>query len=1123
MTVHTCGLASFDTVLAAYDGASGCPVDAANELACGNDTCGIFRGPGAIDFPVTVGQTYYIRVGGYADLAYGSGNARGFGQIEFLLPPPPPPVPDPPLPGPDRKNRYLSFMPTNGTDLVAYRIDLIDSLDFPTCVGMSKWVGPPDPATGIARLQATPDYRDWSLGPAVIHVGDRGIVPAAIYEMRATADGVVFSDPATITTVDRPGNAFWADCVGYFQDDIWTPADGYVTFSDIMAMWSAFAGDVTGPPLVWVDLARDVPNGDIDLDDLYAVLRAYMGDAYPWLPPCDPCTVSLDCDDGLFCNGTETCVDEDCQPGIYPCAPDQQCQESTDTCAATNALMSCRLSETDALPASSVEFEVVLQDVEGLVAYQTAIEIVRIAGSGEVSVGCPDGVAVDLTDPSFVFTGLFSIRSTDCAGLRAAAMIFGNTDVDVGSVPVTLATYTLDISPEAAEGSVFQLSVLGGPDSLLRNLEMSRIPFAIGAPCMLSLGEAQGNLVVDLVSVQGTPLSGRPLHVEWDVRNAAPVATVEYEFSDIIYLSTDAQWDIGDIRLVSVPHTDPVGPGQSYHAETDVVLPGVIPGQYHILVRTDHPQPPEGHTGSTSLLVGMDELTVGVPAQAGFTEAERTRYYKVTVAEGEDLLISLDDLDDAGANELYLSLAAVPTRSQFDYRHMANFAPDQAIRIPRTAAGTYYILAYADEIPPAVPASYSLLAEYPPLEVVTITPDHGGNTGQVTVRLVGARFTSDTVVHLLGAGGEVHEAIEVYFQDATTLDATFELTGASAGFYDFFVDNNAGATVLLEDVFEVLEGGGPIRRPLLTVPSVTRIDRKSVLYAEVTNTGTTDSFVPVSWLRFPDGVRATLDPTVWPNEEAGILLDFTPSDSSALVLPRGVTVRLPVYYIVTTLGTKTFSLGVYSCPAHATPVEDLAWLINDTTRATHTKPKRSDTESLDDWEKWNCTFTIENIGPHFPTTRSSWFDDILRASFEPDWTIDYWSNLSPYPSESSIEFLLWRGVKRRGAVVYDAAGAYLFIYDTRPWIQVVRNSYGVAKVDWVGSNDSLPFYYDESAAAGRTGGIGPLRAAEFSDVPSKDTRTMAIWAIATGAGEATYIMDAEVHASSWAEPFDSPN
>ncbi|MCP4571237.1 MAG: hypothetical protein GY838_02685, partial [bacterium] len=43
--------------------------------------------------------------------------------------------------------------------------------------------------------------------------------------------------------------------------------------------------------------------------------------------------VNGDCDDGLFCNGAETCVDLICQPGSDPC-PGQNCDEVNDQCVA---------------------------------------------------------------------------------------------------------------------------------------------------------------------------------------------------------------------------------------------------------------------------------------------------------------------------------------------------------------------------------------------------------------------------------------------------------------------------------------------------------------------------------------------------------------------------------------------------------------------------------------------------------------------------------------------------------------------------------------------------------------------------------------------------------------------
>lgn len=46
-----------------------------------------------------------------------------------------------------------------------------------------------------------------------------------------------------------------------------------------------------------------------------------------------PCANSAECDDGLFCNGAETCVGNVCQPGTAPCSqPTPNCVEAEDRC-----------------------------------------------------------------------------------------------------------------------------------------------------------------------------------------------------------------------------------------------------------------------------------------------------------------------------------------------------------------------------------------------------------------------------------------------------------------------------------------------------------------------------------------------------------------------------------------------------------------------------------------------------------------------------------------------------------------------------------------------------------------------------------------------------------------------
>ncbi|UCG17744.1 MAG: N-acetylmuramoyl-L-alanine amidase [Phycisphaerales bacterium] len=60
--------------------------------------------------------------------------------------------------------------------------------------------------------------------------------------------------------------------------------------------------------------------------------------------PGSECTVPADCDDDLFCNGTEDCVDETCVPGSDPC-PGQGCDETNDVCVPCDDDGTCELGE----------------------------------------------------------------------------------------------------------------------------------------------------------------------------------------------------------------------------------------------------------------------------------------------------------------------------------------------------------------------------------------------------------------------------------------------------------------------------------------------------------------------------------------------------------------------------------------------------------------------------------------------------------------------------------------------------------------------------------------------------------------------------------------------------------
>ena len=69
----------------------------------------------------------------------------------------------------------------------------------------------------------------------------------------------------------------------------------------------------------------------------------------------------------------------------------------------TNGTMTCELSSNTASPRTSVTLDLFLEDAVDVRGYQATIQITRTSGSGEVTVPCPGGAAVDENAPEFIF------------------------------------------------------------------------------------------------------------------------------------------------------------------------------------------------------------------------------------------------------------------------------------------------------------------------------------------------------------------------------------------------------------------------------------------------------------------------------------------------------------------------------------------------------------------------------------------------------------------------------------------------------------------------------------------------------------------------------------------------
>lgn len=147
-----------------------------------------------------------------------------------------------------------------------------------------------------------------------------------------------------------------------------------------------------------------------------------MGEQGPMGIPGDggACAADSDCDDGLFCNGTESCdVDSgDCVPGTAPDCDDSVsctvdfCDEGADVCLAFADSSMCESFEV-CVPTSGCEGDMPLANPECQMAgwtYGRAIDIVSTgADTSDVTVGVVLDTAELIAD---------SKMAADCADLR---------------------------------------------------------------------------------------------------------------------------------------------------------------------------------------------------------------------------------------------------------------------------------------------------------------------------------------------------------------------------------------------------------------------------------------------------------------------------------------------------------------------------------------------------------------------------------------------------------------------------------------------------------------------------------------------------------------------------------
>ena len=340
-------------------------------------------------------------------------------------------------------------------------------------------------------------------------------------------------------------------------------------------------------------------------------------------------------------------------------------------------------------------------------------------------------------------------------------------------------------------GSLFEY--LGYNDSLGWN------PSAMMVSLPPTADLAATNVTIDpAVAVPGDTVA-----IGWNVRNVSS-NSIPSTWTDAVYLSTNMFWDINAVQVTRQNHNG-LAASAAYSDSWTGPLPALTPGSYHALVRTDVRNTVRETNLVNNFAASVNTIAVDVPilvlgqSVTNQLTTGSARYYKLNVPAGETVRVILSGASTNSFNELFVRYGAVPDLGNYDFLYSNPLSPNQQIDIPTTQGGWYYIMVRGGN-EPGGPLAYTLQANIVPFAISSVSQNHIGDNGQVTITLTGAKFQAGATVQL-AFGTNIYVANTQFFVDATSVKARFVFTNAVHGVYDVVLTNpNSQSTTAAQAV-----------------------------------------------------------------------------------------------------------------------------------------------------------------------------------------------------------------------------------------------------------------------------------------------------------------------------------
>lgn len=418
---------------------------------------------------------------------------------------------------------------------------------------------------------------------------------------------------------------------------------------------------------------------------------------------------------------------------------------------------------------------------------------------------------------------------------------------------------------------------------------------------MLVVQPPPADLVVLEINIPDSALAGDQITISWKIKNLGTNEAKGW-MKDNVYLSTDTVWEVTDLLAGSVFTTINISPQFEINRSVTFKLPGLTPGDYHAIIRTDVAnnifETDETNNESASLstlFMDVPELQLKVLLDDTlFNLAEK--HYRIIIPDsltGETMITELKGDSINGVNELYLTRDQISSRIKYDYSHSTPYLANQDIIVPFLDSGSYFLLAYGYNTAAQYQA-ITLRADIMEFEIRNVFDNKGGNSGMATIMLEGSKFDSLMTV-FLDSNGIIIPASSLYFENTTKSFVTFNLAGEPLGLYDVVAVKKSGDTARYEDGFRIIQGEASSLGLYLLHAANSRPGRVSAFTIEFGNLGNVDLVLPVIKVGSLAGAPIALDPSGLSANNTTLIIPLSIPGEPPGILRPGIKGSIMVY------------------------------------------------------------------------------------------------------------------------------------------------------------------------------------------------------------------------------------